>query len=357
MTSLKTLSQLGWQPVFQQQLTLEDYENCRIARIAEHHRGHYVLISESGIESLEIRPSFPSMTVGDWLLLDDDGQFIRPLDRQSLFARKGAGTKVIEQLIAANIDTAFVVCALDHDFNLNRIERYLAMCADASVEPVVVLTKRDLAESSLDADGNAFDVNDTLRSVEALAPFLAVEAVNALDEQTKSALSPWLKPGKTLVVMGSSGVGKSTLVNTLLGDFVQATGGIRESDSKGRHTTTARSLHCLPSGAVLLDTPGMRELKIFDSEDGLNTLFSDIKALESQCRFSDCQHGNEPGCAIRDALASCSIDERRLNNYIKLQSEDARNSATMAQKRAKDKAFTKMVNTVQSSHRHIKKGF
>ncbi|MEZ8142888.1 ribosome small subunit-dependent GTPase A [Enterovibrio norvegicus FF-33] len=357
MTPFKTLSQLGWQPVFQQQLTLEDYENTRIARIAEHHRSHYLLINETGTESLEIHASFPSMTVGDWILIDDDGHFIRQLDRQSLFARKGAGTKVIEQLIAANIDTAFVVCALDHDFNLNRIERYLAMCADAFVEPVVVLTKRDLAENSLDADGNAFDLDETIRSVEALAPFLAVEAVNALDEHTANALSPWLKAGKTLVVMGSSGVGKSTLVNTLLGDSVQTTGGIRESDSKGRHTTTARSLHCLPSGAVLLDTPGMRELKIFDSEDGLNTLFAEIKELESQCRFSDCQHGNEPGCAIRAALETGNIDERRLSNYLKLQNEDARNSATMAQKRAKDKTFTKMVNTIQSSNRHKKKGF
>ncbi|MDD1780994.1 ribosome small subunit-dependent GTPase A [Enterovibrio sp. ZSDZ35] len=348
MTSFSSLNQLGWQPVFQQQLTLDDYENTQVSRIAEHHRSQFVLVSESGTTPLEIHPSFPSMTVGDWVLLDDAGQFLRLLDRQSLFARKAAGSKVKEQLIAANVDTAFIVCALDNDFSLNRIERYLAMCSEADVEPVVILTKKDLVDEDT--------MYDRKQSVEALSPMLYVEAVNGLDAGTIDALKPWLKTGKTLVVMGSSGVGKSTLVNTLVGDDVQATGGIRESDSKGRHTTTSRSLHCLPSGAVLLDTPGMRELQIFDTEEGISNVFADIKELEAQCRFSDCQHDNEPGCAIRAALNAGTIDERRLNNYQKLQREDARNSATIATKRAKDKAFTQMVYDVQKQNRK-NKGF
>ncbi|KXF81826.1 ribosome small subunit-dependent GTPase A [Enterovibrio coralii] len=348
MTSFSSLNQLGWQPVFQQQLTLDDYENTHIARIAEHHRSQFVLVSESGTTPLEIHPSFPSMTVGDWVLLDDTGQFLRLLDRQSLFARKAAGSKVKEQLIAANVDTAFIVCALDNDFSLNRIERYLAMCSEADVEPVVILTKRDLVDEDT--------MYDRKQSVEALSPLLYVEAVNGLDASTIDTLKPWLKQGKTLVVMGSSGVGKSTLANTLMGDDVQATGGIRESDSKGRHTTTSRSLHCLPSGAVLLDTPGMRELQIFDTEEGISNVFADIKELEAQCRFSDCQHHNEPGCAIQAALKAGTIDERRLNNYQKLQREDARNSATIATKRAKDKAFTQMVYDIQKQNRK-NKGF
>lgn len=343
------LNQLGWQPFFQQQLTLEDYEKAHAARITEHHRSQYVLAGEQGTVTLEILSSMPSMTVGDWVLLDDENHFVRQLDRSSLFVRKGAGSKVKEQFIAANVDTAFVVSALDNDFSLNRIERYLTLCADASVEPVVILTKRDLA--------NEDEANDRIHAVQKLSPLLSVEAVNALDSSTAKILAPWLKAGKTLVVMGSSGVGKSTLVNTLMGDEVQATGGIRESDSKGRHTTTSRSLHCLASGAVLLDTPGMRELQIFDSEEGLNTLFADIKSLEAQCRFSDCQHYNEPGCAIRKALESGQLDQRRLDNYLKLQDEDARNTATIAVKRAKQKAFTQMVNDAQSHNRKQKKGF
>lgn len=351
MTINKTLSQLGWQAVFQQQLTIDDVEKTRIAKVAEHHRSHFLVISEHGTESVEIHASFPSMTVGDWVLLDPHGRFIRLLERKSLFARKGAGSKVTEQLIAANIDTAFIVSALDNDFNLNRIERYLAMCLDASVEPVVILTKRDLAENA----GN-IDIDDIRRSVEALSPLLAVEAVNSLDESTEKALSPWLKIGKTVVVMGSSGVGKSTLINTLLGDTVQVTGGIRENDSKGRHTTTSRSLHFMPSGALLLDTPGMRELQIFDNEQGVNTLFDDINQLAAQCRFSDCQHQQEPGCAIQIGIETGEIDQRRVDNYRKLREEDAKNTATLASKKAQDKAFSKMCNAVQSHHRQRKNG-
>ncbi|EGU34301.1 ribosome-associated GTPase [Vibrio sp. N418] len=341
-----TLSQLGWNHLFQTQLTLDELESNTIARISEHHRSGYTLVSEQGEMALAIHKSLPDMTVGDWIVLDRHGQFVRLLERQSLFSRKAAGSKVAEQLITSNITTLFIVCSLNDDFNLNRIERYLAIAYEADVEPVIILTKADLCN----------DAEEKRAQVQSLDTMLMIEVVNALSTEQCQALFAWCKNGKTVAFMGSSGVGKSTLVNSLLGESTQSTGHIRENDSKGRHTTTSRSLHLLPSGGVLIDTPGMRELQIHDCADGVEQTFSDIQTLVEQCRFADCQHANEPGCAINKALNAGQIDLRRVNNYLKLMREQQRNSASLAEQRSKDKQFTKFCRSIQTENRSRKKG-
>ncbi|GAB2646570.1 ribosome small subunit-dependent GTPase A [Vibrio panuliri] len=345
--STLTLNQLGWNNLFHQQLTLDDLEHHQLARISEHHRSGYTLLTESGSANIAAHKALPDMTVGDWVVLDAQSQFIRLLERQSLFSRKAAGSKVSEQLIAANVNTLFIVCSLNDDFNLSRIERYLSIAHDADVEPVIVLTKADLCT----------DIDEKRAQVQSLDPMLFVEVVNALDPEQCQQLTAWCKQGKTVAFMGSSGVGKSTLVNSLLGEETQETGGIREHDSKGRHTTTSRSLHLLPSGGVLIDTPGMRELQIHDCADGVEQTFSDVQALVERCRFSDCQHNNEPGCAVTKALDAGEIDERRVNNYFKLMREQEWNGSTLAEQRSKSKQFAKYCRTVQSESRSRKQGY
>ncbi|MEZ9070701.1 ribosome small subunit-dependent GTPase A [Vibrio splendidus] len=340
-----SLQQLGWQPVFQQQLILEDYDHSVIARIVAHHRSGYTLASEQGEIVLPIHQNQPAMTVGDWVILNSDLQFDRLLNRQSLFSRKAAGSRVAEQYISANIDTVFIVVSLNNDFNLNRIERYLALANEAQVEAVIVLTKKDLCDG----------YQDKVQQVQSLDPVLMIESVNSLDQDSTQVLSPWCKTGKTVALMGSSGVGKSTLVNSLLGETQQATGGIRDDDSKGRHTTTSRSLHLLTSGGLLLDTPGMRELQLADCAEGVSETFSDVEELAIQCRFSDCHHESEPGCAIRKAIESGELSKRRFSNYEKLLREQARNGASLAEQRANGKQLSKMYKTVQSENRKIKK--
>ncbi|WP_261818026.1 ribosome small subunit-dependent GTPase A [Vibrio gallicus] len=335
---------LGWQPFFQQQLALEDYEQNKIARISAHHRSGYVVQTETDTIQLPIHESLPAMTVGDWVILTADNTFSRLLERTSLFSRKAAGSKVAEQYIAANIDTVFIVMSLNDDFNLSRVERYLALANESQVEPVIVLTKQDLCN-----DGELLKAQ-----VQALDPMLMVEMVNALNETSVARLLPWCNTGKTVAFMGSSGVGKSTLVNSLLGESAQKTGSIRDDDSKGRHTTTGRTLLSMPSGAVLLDTPGMRELQLANVSQGISETFSDIETLAQQCRFSDCSHQGEPGCAIQTALDSGDLDTRRLNNYLKLQREQARNSATLAELRSHDKQLGKMYKSHQNDARSRK---
>ncbi|HDM8126085.1 TPA: ribosome small subunit-dependent GTPase A [Vibrio harveyi] len=341
LTQPNPLKLLGWKPFFQQQLTLDDYQDTLFARVIAHHRSGYVVVSEQGETHLPIHPSLPSMTVGDWVVLDGQQQFSRLLERRSLFSRKAAGSKVAEQLIAANVDTVFIVCSLNHDFNLSRIERYLALINEADVEPVIVLTKADLCD----------DVDELKAQVQKLDPLLMVESVNGLDESDVAKLMSWCGEGQTVAFIGSSGVGKSTLVNTLLGEQEQATGGIREDDSKGRHTTTSRSIHLLPSGGILMDTPGMREIQLADCEAGVSETFADVEALADNCRFNDCQHQTEPGCAVQAAIEDGSLELRRFTNYQKLLREQVHNGTSLAEQRAQNKQFGKMIRSIVDGKR------
>jgi len=346
MTTLLTLSQLGWRPFFQQQLALEEYEGLVFARVTEHHRNGFKLTSEVGDITLNASPSLPPITVGDWLLLDSEHNFIRCLDRLSEFSRKAAGSKISSQLIATNVDSAFIVSSLNHDFNLNRIERFLTLVNEAGVEPVIVLTKADLCQSP----------DEYIKQIHSIDSMLMVETVNALDSQSVQVLAPWCGTGKTIAFIGSSGVGKSTLINTLLGEQAQHTGGIRQDDSKGKHTTTGRSLHLMPTGGLLLDTPGMRELQLTASAEGVAETFSDITKLAEQCKFGDCQHQNEPQCAVQAAIESGNLEQRRLTNYLKLLREQAHNGASLAEKRANDKARHKYYKSVIKDVETLKKG-
>ena len=341
--SVLTLTQLGWRPFYQQQIGLEQWE-YPVARVIAQYRNRLKLLSEAGEMGLDLNPNMPAITVGDWLLLTPERQFDRLLERQSLFRRKAAGSKVTEQLIAANVDTLFVVTSLNEDFNLNRIERYLSLAYEAQSEPVVILSKADLCDDP-----------ESLRSkVQAMDSRLLVETVNCLDAEEMQRLTPWCGIGKTVALMGSSGVGKSTLINTLLGETVQLTGEVREDDAKGRHVTTGRSLHLIPKGGLLLDTPGMRELQLADCDDGVNATFADIASLAARCRFGDCQHDSEPGCAVQSAISRGELDARRLSSWQKLIREQAFNSATLAEKRARDRSFGKMIKTHLSDKRNRK---
>lgn len=339
MNNYKELQRLGWQPFFQQQMSLSEYETTHPARVIAHDRNRYTLASGSGeLISLNITSALPSMTVGDWALITPTNHFLSLLDRKSLFARRSAGSKVEQQLIAANVETLFIVSSLNHDFNLSRIERYLVMANEAGVEPILVLTKLDLANDN--------DKESVLKQLAELDARLRVECVNALDIASCTALKSECTAPKTVALIGSSGVGKSSLVNTLLMSNTQSTKEIREDDSKGRHTTTARSIHFMPSGGVIIDTPGMRELQLAGCEEGVDSTFDDISTLASACKFSDCKHEYEKGCAVLDAINSGAIDPRRLTNYRKLKSESLRNSMALHEKKAKEKRFSKMVNSV-----------
>jgi ribosome biogenesis GTPase len=263
------------------------------------------------------------------------------LDRKSGFKRKASGPIDEEQWLAANVDVAFIICSLNQDYNLNRIERYLCLVFEAGAEPVVVLSKEDLCE----------EFEEKVQEVKTLGTDLAVVSVNCLDESSSKKVMDWCKPGSTIVLLGSSGSGKSTLTNTLLGEEFQETGEIREGDDKGRHTTTRRTLLGLENGAWILDTPGMRELQLAGCEAGVSATFADIEDLAAQCRFRDCSHGQEPGCKVQAALESGELTERRLTNYRKLLREQELNAASIAQRRTGDKSFGKMHKRAQAQKR------
>jgi ribosome biogenesis GTPase len=320
-TSL-ALPSLGWRPFYSQQLTLEDLEHAYPARVAAVQRSLLVVLAESGEHQVtlpkQLRPDgcMPGITVGDWVLvLNGTLQVARMLERQSLIVRVAAGTARAAQSIAANVDTLFVVTSCNAEFNPSRLERYLAMSHEAQVTPVIVLTKADLC-----ANPEVY-----LPMAQAVARDATVLTLNATDSaRSLLALAPWLEAGQTVAFVGSSGVGKSTLINSLLTRDSQQTQPIRAADSKGRHTTTARYLLPAPCGAWLIDTPGMRELKIGAVPAGLSRTFVDIDSLATQCRYRDCSHREETGCAVRTAVAEGRLEARRLENYLKLSREAQR---------------------------------
>jgi ribosome biogenesis GTPase len=312
---------------------LAAHPQARPARVVEQHRTGYVVAEgPDATAAAESPPEWQRATgyrkgklapedraaVGDWVLVEGRAgapRIVALLPRHSAIKRGAAGEHYRQQLIAANIDTVFVVCGLDADFNARRIERYLVLVQGSGATPVVVLTKADKAGA--DAVAAAREELAGLSAQE-----IAVLAVNAKDAASVDALAPWLTPGHSVVLVGSSGAGKSTLTNTLLGSERMKTAEVREHDARGRHTTTHRALIPLPAGACLIDTPGMRELKPTGEED-IAESFEDIEALAADCRFRDCAHQREPGCAVRAALDAGTLDAGRYANFLKLRDEVA----------------------------------
>jgi ribosome biogenesis GTPase len=308
----------GWQEAFDA-LAIGDAEPARVVRID---RETSRVVARSGEHAGQLpkklrRDPATRPAVGDWVAvttLPGGGVLIRAvLPRRSRFARKVAGKATEEQVVSANVDTVFLISGLDQDFNPRRIERYVTLAWDSGASPVVVLNKADLRA----------DVGELAAEVEELAPGVPVVAVSAKHDRGIDRLRAHLGAGRTIALLGSSGVGKSTLVNRLLGAEHMRTAEVREHDSHGRHTTTHREVVRLPDGTLLVDNPGMREIQVWGSEEAIEEAFSDVETLAAGCRFRDCSHEREPGCAVRAAVASGALCEDRLSGYRKLVGEYA----------------------------------
>lgn len=339
-----TLADFGWNHFFSSQLDLVDSSSAVAVRVVAVHRDRLHVVgpqvdtfvppfteAESDEESVA--------TVGDWLLLDRSmTRAHRLLRRHSLFKRRAAGTGRKLQLIAANVNTLFIVSSCNQDFNPARLERYLALAREARVLPVVVLTKADLAASP----------EEFARAASKLLTGLVVETLDARDSDMATRLMSWCTRGETVALVGSSGVGKSTLINTLTATRAAITQDIREGDDKGRHTTTGRALHRLPAGGWLVDTPGMREVQLTDVGAGLDDVFAEVATIAANCRFRDCRHRSEPGCAVNAAVLVGTLDAGRVKRWRKLLAEEAHNNETLAERHARERGFGKLARRVQA---------
>lgn len=331
------LEQLGWSDAFAASFDRYAHAGYSVGRVAIEHRGAYILYTEQGELTAEVAGKFRHQAenpqdfpaVGDWVVIraraaERQATIHYVLPRQSKFSRQAVGGKTEEQVVAANVNTVFLVSGLDGNFSLRRIERYLLMAWDSGANPVVVLNKADLCQ----------DVGRCVAAVESIALAVPIVVLSAIDPAGRGqaegrrgeqlgieALRLYLKEGQTIALLGSSGVGKSTITNQLMGQETQAVRSVRQADSKGRHTTTHRELLQLPQGGLIIDTPGMREIQVWAEEDSLQETFADVEALAQQCRFRDCQHQQEPGCAVQEAIVQGNLDASRLFSYQKLNRE------------------------------------
>ncbi|MCO7176411.1 ribosome small subunit-dependent GTPase A [Sporolactobacillus kofuensis] len=343
------LTKYGWNQ-HQENEPLHLDPNQTVGRISSEYKGQYKLVTDHDQYLAEIsgkmrhqaidRQDFPA--VGDWVVIsarpDENRATIhRILPRFSKFSRKSAGVTTVEQIVAANMDTVFLVMALNHDFNSRRLERYLTMAWESGANPVIVLSKADLCS----------DLHVKMAEVEDVAFGVPILPVSAVKDFGKEQLKTYLGTGQTAVFLGSSGAGKSTLTNWLCDKVVQKVNTVREDDDRGRHTTTNRELIVVPDGGVIIDTPGMRELQLWTASDqSLDHSFSDIEQLAAHCRFHDCTHQNEPGCAVQHALTDGHLTQERYNSYLKLQRELAFiRRKTDVQERLKEKARWKKIHT------------
>jgi ribosome biogenesis GTPase / thiamine phosphate phosphatase len=328
------LAQLGWSAFFSQQIDANRMTQTPPIRITSVHRSG---LEYQGATLNGVLPPRQDATVGDWCLHNsEDPRESTLLDRKSLIKRRSPGKDRFEQLIAANIDTAFIVTSCNADFNIARLERYVALAFDADVTPVILITKPDLSP----------DPEIFLEQARSISDLVAVKAVNSKSPEAADQLSEWCTTGQTVAFLGSSGVGKSTLTNALFGTQDIETGDVRIGDSKGRHTTTRRQLHFLPNGCAVLDTPGMREIQLTDAAAGVGDLFADLALLQTQCKFRDCAHASEPGCAIKAALATGEIDRARVDRWQKLVHEDAFNTASLTERKHKEKNLSKIIKSL-----------
>ncbi len=333
--TVSPLTLLGWRSVFGEQLTTGEDRGPQPARVMSVHRGMLTVAGDGFQESisskvLNSRGPEDRPTVGDWLLIDrPTGHVLRILDRTSLFKRSAPGKDRRLQLIAANVDTLFVVTSCDQDFNVARLEHYLVLAGEVGVRPVVVLTKIDLAP----------DPNTFANAARELQAGLEVRLINGRKPDSVACLAEYCGIGDTVAAVGSSGVGKSTLIKTMTASDSIVTQAVRESDGKGVHTTTVREMHRLGFGANgggwLIDTPGMRELQMTEVTAGLAELFDDVVAIALQCRFTSCTHTDEPQCAIRTAVVDGALDPARLARWLKLTDEDASNARIAERRRAR----------------------
>ena len=319
---LAGLEQLGWTEFFAEALRDLEQPELKPARVLVEHRNRYVAddgTAEFGAQlagrlRIALHETGDRPVVGDWIAVESLGggeaTIQARLPRRSKFSRNVAGRTHEEQVLAANIDTVFLATSLNTDLNPRRLERYLLLAWESGAQPVIVLTKADLVE----------DTASYMEAIRSVAQDTPIHTISARSGIGIESIDPYLLPGSTVAVLGSSGVGKSTLINRLLGTAKLRTGSIRE-DGRGRHTTTNRQLVRLPNGALIIDTPGLRELQLVESETGLDDAFSDIDQLAGQCKFTDCAHSSEPGCAVRAALADGSLEPERLDSYYRLRQE------------------------------------
>jgi len=318
------LNSLGWNDLFEKDSLTYKADGYSVARVVLEHRRAFRVYAECGELLAEItgrvrheaatRAELPA--VGDWVAIkaypDEKRATIHGiLPRHSKFSRKAAGRNTEEQIVAANVDTVFVVVGLDNDYNVRRVERYLVAAFESGASPVIILNKLDLCD----------DIGQKLNEVGMLAAGVPAYAISSVTNVGLEQMNQHMGRGLTVAFLGSSGAGKSTLINRLIGKDVQKVREVREHDSRGKHTTTHRELLILPSGGLLIDTPGMRELHLWESDSGLSEAFEDVESLAAQCHFTNCRHQNEPGCAIKEGLETGSLDSARYESYQKLRKE------------------------------------